>query len=97
MNILCAILGTGNRHLSRAQEIISYLKKIASLKVLISGNQSQLNVRFEIDYKCNGLTFQPSKNGKVALFKAIIESQLFNFIKEIKQCLKKKYLLFLNL
>ena len=40
MKILYGIQGTGNGHLSRAEEIVPILKKMAHVDVLISGNQS---------------------------------------------------------
>ena len=40
MRILYGIQGTGNGHISRALEVLPYLKKKASVDILISGRQS---------------------------------------------------------
>jgi uncharacterized protein (TIGR00661 family) len=84
MKILYGIQGTGNGHLSRAEEIVPILKKMAHVDVLISGNQSQIKSSFEINYKRNGLTFLSSNDGKVDLFRTIIKSSPIKLIKEIK-------------
>ena len=62
MKILYGIQGTGNGHLSRAEEIVPVLKSMADVDVLISGNQSQIQSSFDIQYKKNGLSFLSSKD-----------------------------------
>lgn len=91
MRILYGIQGTGNGHLSRAEEIVPILKKMAPVDVLISGNQSQIQSGFDIQYKLNGLTFLSSHNGRVDLFRTIINSSPVQFLKEIKSFEIKKY------
>jgi len=91
MRILYGIQGTGNGHLSRAEEIVPILKKMAQVDVLISGNQSQIKSSFDIQYKRNGLTFLASKDGRVDLFRTIINSSPIKLIKEIKNFDSKKY------
>ena len=51
MKVLYAIQGTGNGHLSRAEEIVPILNKYVDTTVLVSGNQSQIQSNFEINYK----------------------------------------------
>ena len=91
MKILYGIQGTGNGHLSRAEEIVPVLKSMADVDVLISGNQSQIQSSFDIQYKKNGLSFLSSKDGGVDLFRTIIKSSPLQFIKEIKNFEVKKY------
>lgn len=91
MRILYGIQGTGNGHLSRAEEIVPILKKMAQVDVLISGNQSQIKSSFDVQYKRNGLTFLASKDGRVDLFRTIINSSPIKLIKEIKNFNSKKY------
>jgi uncharacterized protein (TIGR00661 family) len=91
MRILYGIQGTGNGHLSRAEEIVPILKKMADVDVLISGNQSQIQSSFDIEYKRNGLTFLSSRDGRVDLFRTIIKSSPLQLIKEIKNFEVKKY------
>jgi uncharacterized protein (TIGR00661 family) len=91
MNILYGIQGTGNGHLSRAEEIVPILKKMANVDVLISGNQSQIHSSFNIQYKLNGLTFLSSRDGRVDLFRTVIKSSPIQLFKEIKNFEVKKY------
>jgi predicted glycosyltransferase len=49
MKVLYAIQGTGNGHLSRAEDIVPYLRKRCQVDILVSGTQSQLTPSFSID------------------------------------------------
>ena len=49
MKVLYAIQGTGNGHLSRAEDIVPHLQKRAEVDILVSGTQSQLTPSFSID------------------------------------------------
>jgi uncharacterized protein (TIGR00661 family) len=91
MKLLYGIQGTGNGHLSRAEEIIPILKKHAEVEVLISGNQCQFQSSFEFHYKKNGLTFLASKDGKVDLLKTVIKSHPIEFAREIRDFNVRKY------
>jgi uncharacterized protein (TIGR00661 family) len=91
MRILYGIQGTGNGHLSRAEDVVPALQKIADVDVLVSGNQSQVPTRFSIDYQRKGLTFYTSKNGGINIGKTISNFRLTNFIKEIRDFPAKKY------
>jgi uncharacterized protein (TIGR00661 family) len=85
MNVLYAIQGTGNGHLSRAEEIVPILGKYSNTTVLVSGNQSQLHSNFEINYKRTGLTFLSGKNGKVDLLRTVIKSHPLDFLNETRK------------
>lgn len=91
MRILYGIQGTGNGHLSRAEEIVPILKEMAQVDVLISGNQSQIQSSFDIQYKRNGLTFLASLDGRVDLFRTIVNSSPIQLFKEIKNFDVQKY------
>ncbi|MFY7944561.1 MAG: glycosyltransferase family protein [Crocinitomicaceae bacterium] len=91
MRVLYGIQGTGNGHISRAEEIIPILKKMANVDVLISGNQSQVQSAFDVNYRKNGLTFLSSRDGKVDLYRTIINSKPIRLIKEIKSFEAHKY------
>lgn len=84
MKILYGIQGTGNGHLSRAEDIVPELKKMGEVDILISGNQSQVQSKFEVNYQRLGLTFLSSKSGKVDLLQTTINANPIRFLKEIK-------------
>jgi uncharacterized protein (TIGR00661 family) len=91
MNVLYAIQGTGNGHLSRAQEIVPFLTKHVNTTVLVSGNQSQIQSNFEINYKRTGLTFLSGKTGKVDLLRTIFKSHPIDFFNEVRKFPIKKF------
>jgi uncharacterized protein (TIGR00661 family) len=91
MNVLYAIQGTGNGHLSRAQEIVPILTKYVNTTVLVSGNQSQIQSNFEINYKRTGLTFLSGKTGKVDLLRTIFKSHPIDFFNEVRKFPIKKF------
>ena len=51
MKILYAIQGTGNGHISVAMELIPLLKNRVDVDILISGNQVELELPFDIKYE----------------------------------------------
>ena len=91
MKILYGIQGTGNGHISRAEDIVPHLKKMGDVDILVSGNQSQVNAQFEINYQRMGLTFLSSKSGKVDLLKTVMNANPIRFIKEIRDFPIAKY------
>jgi uncharacterized protein (TIGR00661 family) len=91
MKILYAIQGTGNGHISRAIEIIPYLRKYASVDILISGIQSDIDLPFEVKYKCYGLSFIFGKKGGINIYKTFKKSRIRNLINEIKSLPVKNY------
>ena len=91
MKVLYAIQGTGNGHLSRAEDIVPYLRKRCQVDILVSGTQSQLTPSFTIDYQLRGMSFMSSKKGKVDIIKTAVNTNVFKFFKEISQFPAKKY------
>jgi uncharacterized protein (TIGR00661 family) len=91
MKVLYAIQGTGNGHLSRAEDIVPYLRKRCQVDILVSGTQSQLTPSFSIDYQLRGMSFMSSKKGKVDIIKTAVNTNVFKFFKEISQFPAKKY------
>jgi uncharacterized protein (TIGR00661 family) len=57
MNILYAIQGTGNGHLSRARDIIPILQKMGKLDLLVSGNQADVRLPQAVKYQLRGMSF----------------------------------------
>jgi uncharacterized protein (TIGR00661 family) len=82
--VLYGIQGTGNGHLSRAQELIPAFRQYAQVDVLISGNQSQLQTNLDFDYRLNGLTFVSGKNGGISLPSTLRNFSLKQFVKDVR-------------
>lgn len=55
--VLYAIQSTGNGHLNRALSLVPELKERADVDVLISGEQGDINLPFEVKYRFKGLTY----------------------------------------
>lgn len=85
MKILYAIQGTGNGHVARATEIVPLLKKRGEVDVLISGNQSDLGLPFEVKYKMGGLSFIFGKKGGIDLLATYKKSHLRQLLKEVNK------------
>ncbi len=60
MKVLYAIQGTGNGHLSRAEDIVPHLRNRCQVDILVSGTQSQLTPSCAIDYQLRGMSFMSS-------------------------------------
>lgn len=85
MKILYAIQGTGNGHISRANEIIPLLRKKCETDVLISGNQADLELPFRPGYTLGGLSFVRGKNGGIDFARTYKSSNVKRFLKEVKE------------
>ncbi len=79
MKILYAIQGTGNGHVTRSLEIIPILKKHGKVDIALSGNQTDIQLPWEIKYRLHGASFIFGKNGGIELFKSIRNFSLINF------------------
>lgn len=91
MKILYGIQGTGNGHLSRAQELIPAFSNYAEVDVLISGNQSQLVTDLNFDYSLSGLTFVTGKKGGISIPATLKNFTPKRFIDDIRHLPVEKY------
>lgn len=91
MKILYAVQGTGNGHITRAMEIIPYLKKKGELDILVSGIQADIELPFEVKYRFNGLSFIFGKKGGVDLWKTFVKMNSLQFLREINKINAKDY------
>lgn len=96
MKVLYAIQGTGNGHVSRANEIIPFLKTKCELDILLSGTQADVGLDYEIKYTLKGLSFIFGKKGGVDLYKTFKQLQSKKFLAEIKALPVEEYDLVIN-
>lgn len=96
MNILYAIQGTGNGHLSRAMDIIPCLQQHGNVDILVSGTQGDLCLPFPLKYKLRGLSFIFGKSGGVDLWKTLVKSNVRKLVKEINALPVENYDLVIN-
>jgi uncharacterized protein (TIGR00661 family) len=91
MKILYAIQGTGNGHLSRANDIIPLLQNKCEVDILVSGYQSDVELPFPVKYRTNGLSFIFGKKGGVDLWNTYVKANTKRLYKEIKKLPVKDY------
>ncbi len=96
MNILYAIQGTGNGHLSRAVDIIPELKKYGKLDLFVSGAQAEVTLPYPVKYKSKGLSFYFGKSGGINFLKTFQKNSSKEVIKEINAFPVEKYDLVVN-
>ncbi len=96
MNILYAIQGTGNGHLSRAVDIIPELKKYGKLDLFVSGAQAEIVLPYPVKYKSKGLSFYFGKSGGINFLKTFQKNSSKDVIKEINSFPVEKYDLIVN-
>jgi uncharacterized protein (TIGR00661 family) len=91
MKILYAIQGTGNGHITRAIEIIPYLKKRGTVDILVSGTSSDINLPFKVKYQFKGLSFVFGKQGGINIWKTYWKMNSLRLLRDIKKLNVKKY------
>ncbi len=96
MNILYAIQGTGNGHLSRAVDIIPELKQHGKLDLFVSGAQAEVSLPYPVKYKSKGLSFYFGKSGGINFLKTFQKNSSKDVIKEINSFPVEKYDLVVN-
>ena len=96
MKVLYAIQGTGNGHVSRANEIIPILKNKCELDILVSGTQADVGINYWVKYKRKGCGFIFGKKGGVDLIKTLQQMQSKRIVSEIKKLPVEEYDLVIN-
>ena len=95
MKIFYAIQGTGNGHLSRAEQLYPYLKKYGEVDFFLSGSNAQLNTPLPIKYRSRGISMQYKNTGGLD-YSSIAKSLSFKLYKEAKSLPIDNYDLIIN-
>lgn len=96
MKILYAIQATGNGHVSRAREIIPYLKKHGTVDLLLSGTQAEVGLGHDVKYQFNGFGFVFGENGGVDFLKTWKQFDTLQFLRDIRKLPVHQYDLVIN-
>ncbi len=96
LKILYAIQGTGNGHVARAREIIPLLQQFGELDIVLSGDQSEVNLPCEITYRSKGLTFVYNRKGGLSYWKTIFKNDLLKIINEVRSFPVNNYDVIIN-
>ena len=95
MKIFYAIQGTGNGHISRAEQLYPYLQKHGEVDFFLSGSNAQLQTPLPIKYKSNGISLHYKNTGGMEYGK-ISKSLGFNIYKEAKALPIENYDVIIN-
>jgi len=96
MKILYAIQGTGNGHISRARDIIPFIKEYCQCDILVSGTQCDVELGFAVKYRLRGLSFWFGRKGGVDVWSTVTKSNLFQLKREIDELPVEDYDLVIN-
>lgn len=96
MKILYAIQGTGNGHITRAEDVIPLLQHYGDLDIFVSGAQSDVKLSYPVKYKSKGLSFYFGKKGGINFLKTFRHNSSKEVYKEIKKFPVEKYDLVIN-
>lgn len=96
MKILYALQGTGNGHVSRAREILPYLKQYGEVDILISGTQAEVGLQYEIKYQFNGFGFVYGSKGGVDFGETWNRFHMKQFYDDVKNLPVHQYDLVIN-
>lgn len=91
LKILYAVQGTGNGHITRAIEIIPFLKEKGEVDILVSGIQSDIGLPYDIKYKLTGMSFIFGKQGGVDIWKTYRKLNSRQLLKDINAIPIREY------
>lgn len=96
MKILYAVQATGNGHISRAMELIPFLKQYGDIDVFLSGSNSNLKANLPIKYRSNGLSLFYGNTGALDYWRMWKELNVRRIWNEAKALPVEKYDLVIN-
>lgn len=96
MKILYAIQGTGNGHLTRAEDVIPILREYGALDLFVSGAQAEVKLPYPVKYTSKGLSFFFGTSGGINFLKTFRQNSSKEVYKEIKKFPVEKYDLVIN-
>lgn len=82
--ILYAIQGTGNGHVARAREVIPYLQAYGEVEILLSGDQSEVELPVPVNHRSKGLTFIYNRSGALSLLRTLLKNNLWRLYREVR-------------
>jgi len=96
MKIFYAVQATGNGHVSRAMELIPYLRQYGNVDIFLSGNNSHLPLNAPVKYRSKGLSLYYNATGGLDYWKILRGFHPLQLRKEINDLPVEKYDLVIN-
>jgi len=91
MKILYAIQATGNGHISRAIELLPFLKQYGEVDIFLSGSNSNLHPDLPVKFRSKGLSLFYGNSGGLDYLKMLKEFSPSRVWKEAKELPVEKY------
>src|SRR5215510_6486454 len=96
MKIFYVVTATGNGHISRAMELLPYLRRYGEVDIFLSGSNSSLKIDAPVKYRSKGVSLFYNCTGKLDYWKIIKGIHPFRLRKEINELPVEKYDLVIN-
>jgi uncharacterized protein (TIGR00661 family) len=96
MKIFYAVQATGNGHISRAMELIPYLREYGEVDIFLSGDNSNLPLDAPVKYRSKGISLYYNCKGGLDYWQIIKGFHPLDLRKEIRELPVEKYDLVLN-
>ena len=96
MKIFYAIQATGNGHISRAMELLPYLKEFGEIDIFLSGNNSQLELEAPVKFRSKGLSLFYNCSGGLDYWQMMREARPMRIMQEMRDLPVEKYDLVIN-
>lgn len=96
MRILYSVQATGNGHISRAMELLPYLKQYGEIDIFLSGANSTLALDAPIKYRSKGLSLFYTCQGSLNYRKIVRNISPLQIRKEVRDLPVEKYDLVIN-
>lgn len=96
MKIFYAVQATGNGHISRAIELLPYLRQLGEVDILLSGSNTHLNTPLPIKYRIHGLSLFYSNGGSLNYGRTARNIKLSNVLKDARALPLENYDLIIN-
>lgn len=96
MKIFYAVQATGNGHISRAMELLPYLKEYGDVDIFLSGNNSNLKLEVPVKYRSKGLSLYYTCNGGLDYWQIARRLNPLSLRREIKELPLEDYDFIIN-
>lgn len=96
MKILYSVQATGNGHISRAMELLPFLKQYGEIDLFLSGANSTLPLDAPVKYRSKGVSLFYTCDGQLSYRKMLRHIHPLTLMKEVRDLPVEKYDLVLN-
>lgn len=96
MKIFYAIQATGNGHISRAMELMPYLRQYGEVDVFLSGSNSHLDASLPVKYRSKGVSLFYGNQGGLDYWKMLKQFSPISIWKEAKALPVEQYDIVIN-